>query len=108
MNKKPTYSDSEGNRWTTEQIDRKIREAKQLKLNEQEFVFGYNFCEICLRNDCKPLDCSHEISVKEAKESGRAELCWSLDNIKIRGRKCHQKHDKLNLQFNDNFNKNRG
>lgn len=78
-----------------------MRYAKGLKLEQQEINLGYNVCEDCFRNDCKPIDVSHEISVKEAKESGKAELCWDLDNLKIRGRKCHQEKDKLNLQFND-------
>lgn len=92
---KPTYSDSFGNRWTTEQIDRKSAETAKKLLEDQLIEYGYNFCQECLRNDCKPIDVAHLISRKEAKESGRAELCWSKGNQKIMGRKCHQKHDKL-------------
>ena len=91
---KPTYSTSTGKRYTTQQIENKMRKTKSLKLEMQFIEYGYNFCEECKRNDCKPLDCSHDISVKEAKEIGCAELCWDLNNITIRGRKCHQKHDK--------------
>ena len=92
---KPTYSDSFGNRWTTEQIDRKSAETAKQLLEDQLIEYGYNFCEVCKRNDCKPIDVAHLVSRKEAKESGMAELCWSEDNQKIMGRKCHQKHDKL-------------
>lgn len=92
---KPTYSDSLGNRWTTEEINRKSdKSAKQL-LEDQLLEHGYNFCQECFRNDCKPIDVAHMISRKEAKESGRAELCWDINNLKIMGRKCHQKYDKL-------------
>lgn len=94
-----TYSTSTGERYTTKQIEQKMRKTKALKLELQFIEHGYNFCEQCKRNDCKPLDCSHDISVKEAKESGRAELAWDLDNITILGRNCHQIKDKLNIQW---------
>jgi len=94
-----TYHDSHGNRWTTPQIERKIVEACKAKLLEQLYEHNYNFCENCKRNDCKPLDCSHEISRKYAKENGCVEVLWDLDNIKIRGRRCHQVVDKLDLKF---------
>ena len=104
FNMKPTYSDSQGNRYTTKQIETKMTFAKGLKLDEQLQEYGYNFCTVCKRNDCKPIDCSHNISVKDAKESGQSELCWDLDNITITGRNCHKKKDGLNLQFNDSIN----
>lgn len=94
-----TYSTSEGIRLTTAQIDVKIRYAKAIKLDQQLQEYNYNFCTICKRNDCKPLDVSHNISVKEAKESGRSELCWDLDNMEIIGRRHHQEKDGLNLQW---------
>lgn len=97
-----TYSTSDGERLTTSQIDAKIRKAKELKLKLQFLEHSYNFCETCKRNDCKPITNAHIISVKEAKETGKAELCWDLDNLVIEGIKCHQKRDKLNIQFNDN------
>lgn len=93
-----TYSTSTGERVTKSEIDKKVRKAKEQKIQNMIDDFGYVFCEDCKRNDCKPIDCSHEISVKEAQESGRAELAWDVNNIKMRGRKCHQKHDKLHIQ----------
>lgn len=96
---KPTYSTSTGERLTTKQIETRMTYAKGLKLEKQHIELGYNVCTECFRNDCTPIDCSHDVSVKEAKESGQAELCWDLDNITILGRKCHQKKDKLNLNF---------
>lgn len=80
-------------------IDRRVREAKALKLEIQRDAYGYNFCEECRRNSSGTrLDCSHEISVDECQKSGRAELAWDIINIKIRCRSCHKKHDKLNIQ----------
>lgn len=95
-----TYSTSTGERFTQSQIDRKITEAKAKALQKQIDEFDYNFCEQCGRNASGTrLDCSHDISVKRAKEEGKTEQSWDVKNIVIRCRSCHQKHDKLNLQF---------
>lgn len=96
---KPTYADNTGKRWTTEQIDRKSDNAAKEKLQDQFNDDGYNYCSKCYRNDCKPIDVSHNISKKEAKESNEAQLCWDKSNMEILGRGCHQKKDKLNLKF---------
>lgn len=98
----PTYSDSFGNRWTTKQIDAKIARAGIEKLDIQFLEHGYNFCSRCKRNDCRPIDVSHTISRKKAKEDGCVEVLWELDNLEILGRKCHQKKDKLDLKFHEN------
>lgn len=92
-----TYSDNKGNRYTTPQIEVKIKKSALLKLEIQFVEYGYNFCEQCKRNDCKPIDVSHTVSRKSAKENGTVELLWDLDNLEILGRRCHQKKDKLNL-----------
>lgn len=95
-----TYRCSSGERFTQTQIDAKIRVAKAKVLENQLDEYGYNFCEQCGRNASGTrLDCSHDISVKKAKEEGKTEQCWNVKNIIIRCRSCHQKHDKLNLQF---------
>lgn len=96
-----TYQTSSGKRFTQPQIEAKIRKAKAIVLQNQLDTMGYNVCVACLRNDCKPIDCSHTISVKEAKETGRTELCWDIENIVPLGRGCHQRHDKLDLKFNE-------
>ena len=36
---------------------------------------------------------------KRRKKTGITEYAWSLLNLEILGRKCHQKKDKLNLKF---------
>ena len=91
---KPTYSTSTGERLTTSQIETRITYAKGLKLDQQLQELGYNRCEDCLRNATGTyLDCSHDISVKECKESGQAELAFDVNNIMVRCRDCHKKHD---------------
>ena len=90
-----TYSDSKGERYTTPQIERKIKKAA-LELLELQFIeYGYNFCQCCQRNDDKPIDVSHTISRKKAKEDGDVEVLWDYDNLEILGRKCHKIKDKL-------------
>ena len=85
--------DSQGNKHTSAQVERKIRAAKAELIQNQLDEFGYNFCTVCNRNNCLPLDCSHHVSVKEAKETGRTELCWDLNNMAIVGRLCHKIKD---------------
>lgn len=93
------FKTSTGKRVSKATIDRKVRAAKAVKLDMQKHAYGFNFCEDCKRNGSGTrLDCSHEISVDECQKSGRVELAWSVYNIKIRCRECHQKHDKLNIQ----------
>lgn len=92
-----TYSDSFGNRWTTAQINRKSDKAAKELLKDQEYEFGYNFCQKCKRNDCTPIDVSHTVSRKYAKENGCVEILWMKDNMEILGRKCHNEKDKLTL-----------
>lgn len=95
-----TYSTSTGERLTQSQIDANIRKAKAKALENQYDQYGYNFCEQCGKNAVGTyLDCSHDISVKRCKEEGRSEQAWNVKNIVIRCRTCHQKHDKLNVQF---------
>ena len=92
---------SNGERVKKSIIDRRVRQAKRVKLENQLETWGYNFCEDCFRNDDLPLDCSHNISIDQCQKMGRAELAWDLDNIVIRGRKCHQKKDNMDLRFNN-------
>ena len=73
-------------------IDAKVRVAKSNALSEQFYEFGYNFCTDCLTSN-GILDCSHTISVDEAQKTRRTELAWDVDNIKVRCRDCHIKHD---------------
>jgi 5-methylcytosine-specific restriction endonuclease McrA len=94
------YKTSTGEKFTTVQIELKMRVAKSKALEKQFEEFDYNFCEQCGRNASGTrLDCSHDISVKKAKENGQSEQCWNVGNITILCRDCHQKKDGLNTQF---------
>jgi len=90
-----TYGTSNGERLTTPEIERRIRQAIKMLLEIQFIDYGYNFCEHCKSNEDKPIDVSHTISRKKAKEEGRAEMLWDLGNLEILGRKCHKIKDKL-------------
>jgi hypothetical protein len=97
-----SYKTSDGNYIEKSIIDRKIRKAKAHRLEWQRNEFGYNFCEdeseghICGNNGSGTyLDCSHEISVNECQKSSQSELAWDwVNNILIRCRPHHNKHDK--------------
>jgi len=90
-----TYSDTNGKRYTTPQIERRIKKVALELLEEQRNEFGYNFCQRCRHNDCKPIDISHTISRKKAKENGCVEVLWDKSNLEILGRKCHKLKDGL-------------
>jgi len=89
------YFTSTGERVSKSTIDRRIREAKQRKINQMIEDYGYIFCEDCHQNDCVPVDCSHNISVDECQKTRRTELAWDISNIIMRCRICHKKYDKL-------------
>lgn len=89
-----SYSCSDGTRLKQSVIERLITKAKASKVQQQHDEHGYNHCEVCGVSNGTYIDCSHDISVKECKESGRTELAFDVDNITMRCRSCHQKHDK--------------
>jgi hypothetical protein len=103
---KTHYHTSNGETLTRAELDRRIKWAKRKLIEEQKDYYGYNFCERSImhnveKNDLEYsiLDCSHIISVKEATESGRSELCYALSNIQIICRKCHKQFDNNQLKF---------
>lgn len=91
-----TYRTSTGQKISKSEIDRKTREAKRAKIEQMYERYGYIFCEECRVNEKAgiPLDCSHDISVDQCQKEGKAELAYDINNITIRCRNCHQKHDK--------------
>lgn len=97
-----TYKLSDGTRMLKSLIDKKVSEAKAQKIANMIEEYGYVFCEECKKNDCVPIDCSHNISVKECQESGKSELAWDLENITMLGRIHHAKKDGLDLRFTNN------
>lgn len=94
-----TFEDSNGNKYTKATIDRKVNDAKRMRMNQQLNEYGYNFCEDCKRNDCKPVDMSHDISVDRCQKDKNIplELAWDVSNITPVGRPCHKRKDKLYL-----------
>ena|ERR1035437_4999698 len=113
MSKGGHYHTSDGQTLTESQIKKLISKAKEGKLSDQLNEWGYNFCEKSIMHDIGELDnyvlindldykilqCSHKISVKDAKESGRAELCYDKDNIQIICQHCHKLYDNNLLKF---------
>ena len=90
-----SYKTSNGERVKKSIIDRMVRSAKAQVLTNQFYEHGYNFCEDCKRSTGTYLDCSHNISVDKCQKQGKSELAWDLNNIKVRCRNCHRKHDNL-------------
>ena len=90
-----SYKTSSGERIEKSVIDLRVRRAKKNKLDLQLEEYGYNFCEECKRSSGTHLDCSHDISVDKCQKNGMTELAYDVDNITIRCRRCHNKHDKL-------------
>jgi len=93
------YRMSNGDRISKKEIDARVRKAKEIVLRNQIDELGYNVCCVCGRNDCKPIDCSHNKSVDWCQKNGCAELSWDITNIEPTGRNCHKKKDGLDLQF---------
>jgi len=91
-----SYSCSDGTRLKQSVIDRLITKAKAEKIRQFVDDNGYIFCEECGISSGTYLDCSHDISVKKAKEIGKTELCFDVNNITILCRKHHKDRDKLN------------
>jgi len=86
------YYTSDEERIAKSVIDSKTRQAKSNALDIQFWEYGYNFCVNCKTSRGR-LDCSHTISVDEAQKTRRAELAWDVENIKVRCRECHIRHD---------------
>lgn len=89
------YRTSTGERLSKSFIDKEIRKAKEAFLQRFLDEKGYYFCEgeNCDRTDGN-LTCAHIVSINEAQNSGRAELCFYINNFKLLCIKCHQKLDK--------------
>ncbi|MBE7691168.1 hypothetical protein [Tenacibaculum piscium] len=94
-----SYRCSDGSRLTQPVIEKLIKKAKKYKVIEQFDEHGYNFCENCKQSNGTYIDCSHDVSVKKAKEIGKTELCFSVDNITMLCRDCHKKKDGLSLEW---------
>ena len=89
-----SYKTSKGERVSQGVIDRNIRKAKEIKVREFKNDHGFIFCEDCRKSSGR-IDLSHTISIKYAKETGRTELCYDVNNLKFRCRNCHNILDSL-------------
>ncbi len=96
-----SFKTSTGKRINKSVIDRKIRDAKELFRYTYLEKNGFYFCEKCKKSGGTILDVSHKISVNDAQNSGKTELCWDINNMQLLCRDCHKKHDKLDLKFNN-------
>ena len=92
------FTTSTGERVSQKQIDYRIHRVKAQKIEQFLAEHGYLVCQDCRHNDCKPVDCSHDKSVDWCKKNRCIELAWDVNNITLRGRKCHQIHDKLDIK----------
>ena len=96
-----TYECSDGTRVLKSTIDSRVKKAKAKKLDNMNLDQGFIACEECGINASSGvyLDCSHTISVKECQESGRSELAYNVDNLRVLCRRCHGIHDKNILNY---------
>jgi len=93
---------SDGTRINKSTLDFRVREAKKKKIQDMIDNDGYVHCEECDRNESTgvPIDCSHTKSVNWCQKNSCAELSWDwVNNFKMLCRICHQKHDKLGVQW---------
>ena len=93
---KNTYGKSGGGaRVTTSKINYRVTKAK----NELTLDCD-NCCERMSPECSKPLrlSWSHIVSIKYAKESGMAELCWDKDNLELLCEKHHLEIEALTAE----------
>ena len=91
-----SYECSDGTRLKQSVIERLITKAKAQKVRRFLDDNGYVFCENCKVSNSFKFDLSHRVSIKDAKESGRTELCFDVENLDFLCRECHKKRDGLN------------
>lgn len=94
-----SYRMSNGERVLKSEIDARVRQAKQKKIDQMIEEYGYVFCEECgVNTSSGPIDCSHDVSVDKCQREGKSELAWDVNNITMRCRRCHQKYDGLDIR----------
>lgn len=86
---KNTWGCSNGDRLKSSQIATRVTAAKKLKM-----TISTDFRSELSGHE-GPCDCSHIISVKYCKETGRSELAWSQGNLRYLTRPEHERHDAL-------------
>lgn len=89
ISKSNIYTTSYGERITQFEFNKRVRKAKEQKLEQQIDKHEYNFCEDCKANGNGTfIDCSHDIGIKK----GNIEQAWDVSMITIRCRTCHDEY----------------
>lgn len=89
-----SYSCSNGTRVSKAVLDRNVRKAKEIKTRNYKNDHGFISCEFTGQSSGTYFDIMHIISVNEAQNSGRSELCWDQRNLRFGTREIHKNHDK--------------
>ena len=95
------YFDSEGNRYTSSQVENLIRKAKEQVYWHFMNKWGYIFCVDCKRSNGVRIDMSHTKSVYDCKKDREVEKSWDSDNIRPRCRSCHNRLDKNGVMWGE-------
>lgn len=89
-----TFSASDGTRFTKQQIDRKIRNAKIEFSGDHIAQCGEHFCCAKGENVSEKIDVSHIVSVRECQNAGRCEQAWNPANMEMESRTEHMKWER--------------
>lgn len=102
VSKEKKYKDKHtGIYYSQMDINRKETEAKKRLRHNQYQEHGFAFCVKCgVNSNYSIIDCSHHKSKLWCKNNSEIELIWNIENMELICRKCHQKKDKLDTQFN--------
>jgi len=96
------YKTSTGESLENSVIDRRISKAKEEFLEDFRDQHGFYFCERTKRSDVH-LECSHIISVRICKASGRSELAYSKKNLELLGRFAHEHIESQSNQIREDW-----
>jgi len=88
------YYTSDGDRVSKSVIDKRIRKAKAVLIENQTEEYGYNFCDECGVSSGVYLDCAHIVSVDESQKTRRSEMAWDVSNMRVLCRKHHLEHER--------------
>ncbi len=83
-------------------IDREVKKAKKIKLENQRTRLDYNRCETCHRSNGVRFDVAHIISVNDCQRLAHipVEMAWDQENLKVECRNCHAERDGLDVKLN--------
>lgn len=90
-----TSEGSDGVRYTTAQVNKRVSDTKAKFVEEFRDNHGYHFCESCKKSTGVRLTCSHILSVDYCKKEGMTEVAWDINNLELLCIKCHDLHERL-------------